>query len=132
MDPEHGRPDIDRTGSSAEPGEAPRGELGRLVQVERRLDEMLEKHRAEAADIVEQARRDAERVRAGLEQIVQEEARVLEERVGRETDRRITEIRERAAERIRRYRSLTDDEIGDLASLVVDGVLAVHDDGEGP
>lgn len=122
-EPGHSEPDADET--AARDAEGPGGELGRLVEAERRLERMLDRRRREAKQIVEDARREAERTRAALARGLDEEVRSLEERVRRETERRIEEAREAGRARIRRYRSLTDEELEELIALVVDGVLEV-------
>jgi len=122
------RPSTEETGSPEEDARrdasVPVGDLGRLVDVERRLERMLDRRRAEAERRVEEARREAERMESALAGRLEEASARLEERVRRESETRVEEIRERAAARIRRYRSLGGAEIEELAADVAEAVLA--------
>jgi vacuolar-type H+-ATPase subunit B/Vma2 len=71
---------------------APQGDLARLLETERRLQDRLLAARAEGAAVVAQAQHAADQAEATLEAQLVEAARLLDERLAEEGKRRAAEI----------------------------------------
>lgn len=99
------------------------GVLGRLLDVEARLDAMLEARREEAEELVREAREEAGRLRDRVEAEVQEELESRRHRIREEGRRRVARTRDEAAATARLWRSLPADEVDELARLAVERVL---------
>lgn len=99
------------------------GVLGRLLDVEARLDAMLEARRAEAEELVREARQEAERLLDRVEAEVRDELEGRRRRIREEGRRRVARTRDDAAAMARLWRSLPADDVDDLARLAVDRVL---------
>lgn len=120
-----GSPDAREVGrETGAPAPARRsGLLGRLLDVEARLDAMLEARRAEAEERVREARQEAGRLLERVEAEVRDELEGRRRRIREEGRRRVARTRDEAAAAARRWRSLPADDVDDLARLAVSRVL---------
>ena len=100
-----------------------RGDLGRLLDVERRLEAQLAAAREEARQIVAQAEASAREAEAALDgETAGERAKLrqaIEARCAEELDRLAADMRERVAA----FRDVPAPRIAELAAFVVDRVV---------
>jgi vacuolar-type H+-ATPase subunit H len=82
---------------------APQGDLARLLETERRLEDRLLAARTEGAALVAQAQQAADREEATLEAQLAEAARLLDERLAAEGRRRAAEVSEAADREAQAY-----------------------------
>jgi len=94
---------------------APQGDLARLLEMERRLEERLKAARTEGAGVVAQAQQAADQAEATLEAQLAEAARVLDERLADEGRRRAAEIAETADREAQAYERVAPDRLAAIA-----------------
>lgn len=82
---------------------APLGDLGRLLETERRLQDRLLAARTEGSVVVAQAQQAADQAEATLEAQLAEAGRLLDERLTAEGRRRAAEIAEAADREVQTY-----------------------------
>lgn len=119
------------TGDEAGPGRRPETSasdrhpdvLDRLLDVEARLDAMVEGCREEAEELVADARRDAERLLEGVEAEVRAELDERRREILEEGRERAARLRDEAARAARRWRGIAPSDREELAGLAVGRVL---------
>jgi vacuolar-type H+-ATPase subunit H len=102
-------------------------ELERLIETERRNEDLLQGARDEARTIVEAARKAAQDRAAALSGELEADARRSEAALGAERERRIVEIRETARDRASRYESVPEERVLAVGRALVDRLLAGDD-----
>jgi vacuolar-type H+-ATPase subunit E/Vma4 len=93
-------------------------DLDWLVETEARLDGLLQAARAEASDIVAQARDRIARAEERRASDYETARRDLERRVAQERDRELTRIRDEAARLTARYATQSPQQVESLAEWV--------------
>ena len=109
-------------------GAAAGSDLARLLEAERRLEAMLAERRAEAEEIVDDARRWARRRIEEVDGEIRTAEEELLARIRQETKRRVREAREEGRRRADGWRSAAED-VEPLAEMVVRRVLGAGDVG---
>lgn len=115
--------------SAARPPEAPPDALGRLIETEVRLEEMLAERRREAAAIVVKARVEAEALGTRLRQEIGSVLALRQREIEAGTERALTELQGEAARTVERYRAVTPEAVEEAARLVIDRILGFEDAG---
>jgi len=93
-------------------------DLERLVQAEARLDRLLQAARAEAGDLIAQARDRAARAEERWAADYDAARREVESRVAQERERELTRIREEAERASARYATQSPEQVEALAGWV--------------
>ena len=102
------------------------GDLSRLLATERRLEEMIEHARQEAAALVSRAREEAAAREAAVATEFEAGLRALEAGIAAERQRRETELAEAMRQDAQRFDSLDSDRVDALARYVVARVIGVR------
>lgn len=102
----------------------PVNDLERLVELEARLDELLEASRSEAATLIAQARDRTARADQDWASDFEAARRELAARLVEERDHELSRIREEADRLSAQYETRTDEEIDALARWVVSELRA--------
>lgn len=101
--------------------------LDRLIETERRNDDLLRSAREEAATLVRSASEDAARLRETLAARLDTEMRRREAEALAERDRRLAEVRQQAEDAAARYDAVADERVRAAATALIELLL-----GEGP
>ena len=101
-----------------------RDELSLLVETERRLEAELAATRAEAAGLVEAARKDAEDLERRLAADVAAALDALKAEIGAERERRVAEIKAESRRAVRAYDEVDDTRVAELADTVVSDLVS--------
>lgn len=109
------------------PVPAPQGDLARLLDTERRLEERLHAARAESAALVADAQRAAAQEEATLESQLAEAGRQLDESLAAEAQRRTAEIAEAAAGEVRAYERVSAARLAAVAAALAERFLVPQD-----
>jgi hypothetical protein len=99
-------------------------ELERLIETERRNEDLLQRARAEARVLVEAARTAAEARGSTLAGELEEAARRSQAELAAERERRTLEIDDAAQREVARYDAVTEDRIRAVAQTLVDRIVA--------
>ena len=105
------------------PASPPTGDLARLLETERRLEERLRAARAEADALVARAQQEAERQEAALETELADGARRLDESLAAEGRRRAAEIAEAAVGEAQAYERVTAARLAAVARTLAERFL---------
>jgi hypothetical protein len=98
-------------------------ELERLIETERRNEDLLQRARDEADAIVHAARSAVATRAAALAGELEEAARRSEAALTAERERRIAELRQGARDRAARYDAVTDARVEAVGRVLVDRLL---------
>jgi vacuolar-type H+-ATPase subunit H len=107
----------------ATPALSPQGDLARLLETERRLEERLRAARTEADALVAQAQQEAERQEAALAAELADGARRLDESLAAEGQRRAAEIAEAAVGEAQAYERVTAARLAEVARALAERFL---------
>jgi vacuolar-type H+-ATPase subunit H len=99
-------------------------DLERLIATEQRLDEALRAARETATRLVAEAQAEAERREAALETELEAASARLAAETAAERERREREVRQEAELRVKRYESISAEQVAAAAREVVDGLLS--------
>jgi len=102
---------------------APQGDLARLLETERRLEERLRAARAEAEALVAQAQQAAEQEDAALEAQLADAARLLDESLAAEGRRRTAEIADAADRKAQAYERVPPARLSAVARALAERFL---------
>lgn len=102
-------------------------ELERLIETERRNEDLLQRARVEAKAIVEAARKAARDRAATLSGELEADARRSETALAVERERRVAEIRRAARDRAAGYDAVSDERVGAVGRALVDRLIAGDD-----
>jgi vacuolar-type H+-ATPase subunit H len=97
----------------------PGGELGRLLDVEERLQGLLEERRQEARNLVDEARATAARRRQEAEAAIEAETLDLRRSIAQDAKAQVTAILAGGRRRIERYRDVPEPVLNELAERVL-------------
>ncbi len=114
--------DVPHRGDAA-PALSPQGDLARLLETERRLEERLHAARAEAEALVARAQQEADRQGAALEAELADGARRLEESLAAEGRRRTAEMADAAAREAEAYERVTAARLAAVARALAERFL---------
>jgi enamine deaminase RidA (YjgF/YER057c/UK114 family) len=111
--------------ASASPNQPlpPQGDLARLFETERRLEERLRAARAEGAALLAQAQQAAEQQDAALEAQLAEAARLLDESLAAEGQRRTAEIADAADREAQAYERVPPARLAAVARALAERFL---------
>ena len=98
-------------------------DLTRLLEVEARLERMLQRARDEAARLVAEAHTAAQARDEALGAELEEEGRRLETEIAAERERRVQKIVEAGRREAERLERVTAEQIAEVARYVVDRVI---------
>ena len=101
-------------------------DLERLVELEARLDELLQASRSEAAGLIAQARDRTARAEQDWAADLETARRALADRLAAERDHELSRIREEADRLSAQYEARTDGQIDALARWVVSELRAAR------
>ena len=105
------------------PVPAPEGDLARLLDTERRLEERLHAARAESAALVAQAQQQGAQHDAALEAQLTEAARLLDDDLAAERRRRTAEIAEAADREVQAYERVSAARLAAVARALAERLL---------
>lgn len=105
--------------------------LSRLIEVETRLESLLEKARADAALVVAAAEEQGRRVEAELDAELALLIRESEERAASERESALAQIHAHSASASARFESIESPAVDELAHVVIDRLLESRGAGEG-
>lgn len=97
--------------------------LSRLIEVEARLECLLEKARADAALVVAAAEEQGRRAEAELDAELALPIRESEERAASECESALAQIHAQSASAAARFESIDGPAVGQLARMVIDRLL---------
>lgn len=103
---------------------APEDGLERIIEIERRLEEMLAEANRESARITEAARLASQEAETRAELQIADAGRELRARTERERERLIGEIAAAAAVEASRFEAIQGDQVEGLAAYVVSRLVA--------
>lgn len=98
-------------------------ELERLIETERRNEDLLQRARDDAKAIVEAARTAARNRAATLSGELEADARRSEAALTAERERRVAEIQKAARDRAARYDAVPDERVGAVGRALVDRLI---------
>ncbi len=106
---------------------SPPGELARLLETERRIEERLRAARAEVEALLARAQQDAERQEAVLESQLADATRRLDEDLAAEGRRRAAEIADAADREAQAYERVTPARLAAVARALAERFLVGED-----
>ena len=105
------------------PQPVPAGDLARLLETERRLNEQLRAARAEAEALVTQAQTAASEREAALAAQLENEERLADERLARERKKREREIGDDARRQVEAYERIPATRLAELTTALAGRLL---------